>query len=227
MSTAPETVGIDALLIADPPGLRVIDLNRPKALNALNQEMISTLLPLFHDWQQPGGDVKMACFRGTGGKAFCAGGDIRFLRESALGLEGKTLAMGHAFFREEYTLNNAIGTSRIPVVSLLDGITMGGGVGISVHGDLRVATENTLFAMPETGIGFFPDVGGTYFLPRLRGALGMYLGLTGARLKGRDTLVAGVRHHRRRRRHLRRCFACEHACAPRREGRRCLAPGAR
>ena len=185
----------ESLLIADPRGLRVVDLNRPKALNALNAEMIATLLPLMQDWQQPKGDVKMIAFRGTGEKAFCAGGDIRFLREAALGLEGKTLEMGHDFFREEYTLNHTIGTSRIPVVSLLDGITMGGGVGLSVHGSVRVATENTLFAMPETGIGFFPDVGGTYFLPRLRGKLGMYLGLTGARLTGREVVAAGVATH--------------------------------
>jgi len=100
-----------------------------------------------------------------------------------------------AFFREEYSLNHAIGTSQKPIVSLLEGIVMGGGVGLSVHGHVRVATESTIFAMPETAIGFFPDVGGTYFLPRLRGSLGIYLGLTGARLRGRDVLAAGVATH--------------------------------
>lgn len=92
-------------------------------------------------------------------------------------------------------MNHAIGTSRTPIVSLLEGIVMGGGVGLSVHGHVRVATESTTFAMPETGIGFFPDVGGTYFLPRLRGHIGTYLGLTGARLKGRDVHAAGVATH--------------------------------
>jgi hypothetical protein len=92
----------------------------------------------------------------------------------------------NSFFREEYQLNHLIGTLRKPYIALINGITMGGGVGLSVHGAFRVATENTIFAMPETAIGFFPDVGGSFFLPRLDGALGMYLGLTGARLRGPD-----------------------------------------
>ena len=187
------------VLIASPPAMRVIDLHRPKALNALNSEMIDVLLPLLRDWQQVGGDVKVVVMRGSGERAFCAGGDIRYLHEcaAAYSAHGDPSALDGArdFFRREYTLNHTIGTSRIPVVSLVDGIVMGGGVGLSVHGDLRVATERTVFAMPETAIGFFPDVGGTYFLPRLRGSLGMYLGLTGARLRGRDVLTAGVATH--------------------------------
>lgn len=111
-------------------------------------------------------------------KAFCAGGDVRSLVEAPF-IESM------AFIREEYTLNHLISTYRIPYVALINGITMGGGVGISVHGRYRVATEKTMFAMPETLIGFFPDVGGSYFLPRLAGELGMFLGLTGERLKGR------------------------------------------
>jgi enoyl-CoA hydratase len=99
------------------------------------------------------------------------------------------------FYGEEYQLNRLIKTYSKPYIALLDGITMGGGVGISVHGDFRVATENTLFAMPETGIGFFPDVGGTYFLPRLPGKIGMYLALTGARLKAADMIFAGLATH--------------------------------
>ena len=185
--------------IAKPPGMRVIDLHRPEALNALNAEMVSTLLPLFEDWQTIGGDVKLAVFRGSGDRAFCAGGDIRFLHERASEYaetgDATALQGAHTFFREEYALNNVIGTSRVPIVSIIDGVVMGGGVGLSVHGHLRVATESTLFAMPETGIGFFPDVGGTHFLPRLTGKLGLYLGLTGARLRGRDALTAGVATH--------------------------------
>lgn len=179
--------------------MRVVDLNRPSALNALNAEMIGMMLPLFQDWQQLDGDVQLVAIRGAGGRAFCAGGDIRALHDCAKAYsrdqDAAALAPAHQFFREEYTLNNVIGTSRIPVVSLLEGITMGGGVGLSVHGALRIATESTIFAMPETGIGFFPDVGGTYFLPRLRGKLGFFLGLTGARLRGRDVLTAGVATH--------------------------------
>ncbi len=185
------------LLMAAAEGLRVVDLHRPKALNALNAEMVSTLLPLLKDWEQPDGDVKMVVIRGSGPKAFCAGGDIRFLHDCAVGKDGLSIPMAEAFFREEYAMNHALGTMSLPVVSLCDGIVMGGGVGISVHGKVRVATENTLFAMPETGIGFFPDVGGTYFLPRLPGglAVGIYLGLTGARLSGRDVASAGVATH--------------------------------
>lgn len=99
------------------------------------------------------------------------------------------------FFKEEYQLNNLIGTLRIPYIALIDGITMGGGVGLSVHGQFRVATEKTLFAMPETAIGLFPDVGGGHFLPRLGGKLGLYLALTGYRLKGGDVFRAGVATH--------------------------------
>ena len=179
--------------------MRVIDLHRPQALNALNAEMVSTLLPLFRDWQQPGGEVKLVVQRGAGPRAFCAGGDIRFLHDCAKAYQASKdasdLQPAHDFFRDEYSLNHAIGTSRVPVVSILEGIVMGGGVGLSVHGDVRVATETTLFAMPECGIGFFPDVGATYVLPRLDGSLGLFLALTGRRLKGRDVLTAGIATH--------------------------------
>lgn len=133
-------------------------------------------------------DKSVVIVRGTGGKAFCAGGDVRSLVESPPN-------HGEIFFRAEYTLNHLIGTYTIPYVALIDGITMGGGVGISVHGKYRVATEKTMFAMPETAIGLFPDVGGSHFLPRLNGKLGMYLGLTGIRLKGKDVLAAGIATH--------------------------------
>ena len=166
------------LLIANAPGMRIVDFNRPRALNSLNGQMVRTLLPLVQDWQQPNGDVHLVVLRGSEPRAFCAGGDIRFLHDCAAIGEGPPLAAAHAFFYDEYTLNHALGTSRIPIVSMLEGIVMGGGVGLSVHGHVRVATESTLFAMPETGIGFFPDVGATHVLPRLKGALGTYLGLT-------------------------------------------------
>lgn len=168
----------------------LITLNRPKALNALNLSMIRKIYPQLKQWEEDG-DVKMVVMKGAGNKAFCAGGDIRAVTEA--GKVGDVLA--EQFFKEEYILNNEIGTLQIPYVALINGITMGGGVGLSVHGMFRVATETTMFAMPETAIGLFPDVGGGYFLPRLGGKLGIYLALTGFRLKGRDVVRAGVATH--------------------------------
>ena len=158
-------------------GLGLITLNRPKALNSLNLDMIRILQPLLQSWQAPGSGVKAVMVRGAGGKAFCAGGDIRAITEVPGGDMQKT------FFREEYQLDDLVGRLSIPYIAVMNGITMGGGVGISVNGRFRIATEKTVFAMPETAIGLVPDVGGGYFLPRLQGELGMFLGLTGHRLK--------------------------------------------
>uniref|UniRef100_A0A8C0IRD5 3-hydroxyisobutyryl-CoA hydrolase n=1 Tax=Chelonoidis abingdonii TaxID=106734 RepID=A0A8C0IRD5_CHEAB len=168
----------------------VITLNRPKALNAFNLSMIRQIYPQLKTWEKDP-ETFLIIIKGTGGKAFCAGGDIRVITDA--GKVGDRLAQD--FFREEYTLNNAIGTCQKPYVALIDGITMGGGVGLSVHGHFRVATEKTVFAMPETAIGLFPDVGGGYFLPRLPGKIGYYLALTGFRLKGRDSQKAGIATH--------------------------------
>ncbi|XP_003217467.1 3-hydroxyisobutyryl-CoA hydrolase, mitochondrial [Anolis carolinensis] len=168
----------------------VITMNRPKALNALNLSMVRQIYPQLKKWEQDP-DTFLIIIKGAGEKAFCAGGDIRAVSESRR--SGDRVAQD--FFREEYTLNNAIGTCKKPYVALIGGITMGGGVGMSVHGHFRVATEKTLFAMPETALGLFPDVGGGYFLPRLSGKLGFYLALTGFRLKGRDVQKAGVATH--------------------------------
>lgn len=131
----------------------------------------------------------LVIIRGVGEKAFCAGGDVRVIVEAGPTEESKS------FFREEYRLNALIGNYKKPYIAIIDGITMGGGVGLSVHGKYRVATERTLFAMPETAIGLFPDVGGGYFLPRMKGKLGLYLGLTGYRLRGQDVKKAGVATH--------------------------------
>eukprot|EP00753_Platysulcus_tardus_P021290 PLAT8792.1.p1 GENE.PLAT8792.1~~PLAT8792.1.p1 ORF type:complete len:465 (+),score=223.39 PLAT8792.1:44-1438(+) len=174
------------------PGMRVVQLNRPKALNALSLEMIRFLDPMLRMWEE-GEDVRAVVMRGEGGKAFCAGGDIVKLYNS--GKEEETRHEALTFFREEYTLNHLLSVLDVPVVALLNGITMGGGVGLSVHGAFRVATEKSVFAMPETAIGFFPDVGGSHFLSRLPDGLGQYLGLTGQRLKGRDLLRAGIATH--------------------------------
>ena len=135
--------------------------------------------------------VKCVVIQGEGERAFCAGGDIRTLYDS--GKAGTPYAL--EFYRDEYLLNAAIKHYPKPYIALIRGIVMGGGVGVSVHGSHRIADETMLFAMPETGIGLFPDVGGSFFLPRCPGEIGMYLGLTGARLKTADALYAGVATH--------------------------------
>lgn len=168
----------------------VITLNRPKALNALNLNMIRQIYPVLKKWDADPA-VSLVLIKGTGDRAFCAGGDVREVAEA--GKRGGDLSK--LFFKEEYMLNYAIGSLQTPYVALINGITMGGGVGLSVHGRFRVATESTLFAMPETAIGLFPDVGGGYVLPRMKGKLGIYLALTGHRLKGYDVKHAGVATH--------------------------------
>ena len=170
-------------------GLGHVILNRPKALNSLNLDMIRILTPVLKAWETPGSGVKAVLIKGAGGKAFCAGGDIRAITEVPGG------DMQRTFFREEYQLDHLVGRLNIPYIAVMNGITMGGGVGISVNGKFRIATERSMFAMPETAIGLVPDVGGGYFLPRLPGNLGMFLGLTGHRLKGWDCLKAGVATH--------------------------------
>lgn len=167
----------------------IITLNRPKALNALNLSMIEKIYPKLVQWKD---SKTLVIIKGAGEKSFCAGGDVRAVTES--GLRGNP-KLGQEFFRKEYTTNGLIGTYPIPYIAFIDGITMGGGVGLSIHGKFRVATERTLFAMPETAIGLFPDVGGSYFLPRLEGKLGVYLALTGHRLKGADTVKARIATH--------------------------------
>ncbi len=167
-----------------------ITLNRPDALNALNMDMVRAMTEALTVWRDDEA-VKAVVVDGAGEKAFCAGGDIRMLIDSGRAQNGGA----EIFWSEEYALNTLIKRYPKPYVALMDGVTMGGGVGVSVHGSFRVATERTLFAMPETGIGFYPDVGGTYFLPRLPGKLGMWMALTGARLKGADTLAAGLATH--------------------------------
>jgi len=176
----------DIVLLNETDTAGVITLNRPKALNAATLEMVEKVFAPLKKWQ----DTKsVVIVKGAGGKAFCAGGDVRSL------VEKKDVANGQHFFRTEYTLNYLVGTYRVPYVALIDGIVMGGGVGLSVHGTYRVATERTLLAMPETIIGLFPDVGGSHFLPKLQGKLGLYLGLTGFNLKGSDVLKAGIATH--------------------------------
>lgn len=163
----------------------LITLNRPQALNALSYFMIQQLRQQLQRWQDDV-TIKAVMIKANGEKAFCAGGDILALYNASK--EQHTTLL--KFFNEEYSLNRLIKHYSKPYIALLHGITMGGGVGISIHGSHRVASESFLFAMPETAIGFFPDIGGSYFLPRLPGQLGYYLGLTGARLNQADANYA-------------------------------------
>ncbi|MDG4719647.1 MULTISPECIES: enoyl-CoA hydratase/isomerase family protein [Thalassospira] len=168
-----------------------IVLNRPRALNALDLVMVDMMMGQLKSWEADP-SIKVIVIEGAGEKAFCAGGDIRGLYD-ARKIDDEDML--DAFYRREYHLNHYIANYPKPYIALMDGITMGGGVGVSIHGQFRVVTERTLFAMPETGIGFFPDVGGGYFLPRCPGKIGMYLGLTGARIKAADCLYTGLATH--------------------------------
>lgn len=174
-----------SVLLSERSNAGIITLNRPKALNAINMEMVKIVNSGLKDFQSR---KNLVIIKGSGEKSFCAGGDVRVVVEGPV-------EYGKEFFRNEYTNNYTIGTYKKPFVAIIDGITMGGGVGLSVHGKYRVATERTMFAMPETAIGLFPDVGGSFFLPKLPGKLGLYLGLTGYRLRGRDVQKAGIATH--------------------------------
>ncbi|NIJ39965.1 enoyl-CoA hydratase [Parvibaculum indicum] len=165
----------------------IVTLNRPKALNALTLGMVRLIHPQLDAWAKDD-SVQLVIIEGAGEKGFCAGGDIRALHDWGRANDRTALD----FWKEEYLLNIAIKRFPKPYVALMDGVNMGGGVGLSVHGSMRIATERLTFAMPETGIGLFPDVGGTYFLPRCPGETGLYLGLTGARLKAADAVYAGI-----------------------------------
>lgn len=185
MASAP--VKTDLIRTENVNGCGILTLNRPKALNAVNYEMVARIHEVLNEWQST---KSMILIKGEGEKAFCAGGDVRTLVES------NDPSVSRNFFRTEYTTNYIIGTMKIPYIAVIDGITMGGGAGLSLHGKYRIATEKTMFAMPETLIGFFPDVGGSYFLTRLvRKQLAMYLALTGDQLRGSDVHESGLATH--------------------------------
>jgi len=168
----------------------LITLNRPKALNALTHAMVNAMAEALAAWADDPA-VERVVIRGAGERAFCAGGDIRAVYE--MGRAGNPHR--HDFFRDEYTLNTAIKRYPKPYVAIVDGITMGGGVGVSAHGSHIVAGEKLMFSMPETGIGFFPDVGASALLPTMPGRTGLYAALSAARLDLADCVWAGLVTH--------------------------------
>lgn len=166
----------------------IVTLNRPKALNAITHDMVRKLAEKLGAWKDDGA-VTRVIIRANGERAFCAGGDLREV--TTRGKEEEALL----FFRDEYLLNAAIKRYPKPYIALINGIVMGGGVGVSIHGSHRVAGEGFQFAMPEVGIGFFPDVGGTWMLPRFKGKIGTFCALSGERLKAADAVPAKVCTH--------------------------------
>ncbi|HEY2662664.1 MAG TPA: enoyl-CoA hydratase/isomerase family protein [Caulobacteraceae bacterium] len=171
-------------------GVSRLTLNRPAALHALTTNMCRLMTDALLEWRKNDA-VAAILIDHSGERGFCAGGDIRMLAESGAG-DG---AEAREFFHTEYRLNHLLFTYPKPVIAVMDGVTMGGGVGLTMPARYRIATERTTFAMPETGIGLFPDVGGGWFLPRLPGHTGLWLALTGARLKAADCIALGIATH--------------------------------
>lgn len=199
-----------SILLDVKDSVAVIGLNRPKALNSLNPEMCTSIKRILLEWQsqqespQRRSNVNAFLMKGMGGKAFCAGGDVKSiyteLVESSSNAKGGPQpatpgSISYDFFKVEYEMNYLLGMSKIPQVSFWDGIVMGGGVGVSVLGAFRVATEKTMFAMPETAIGLFPDVGSSSWLPHIPRGQGLYIGMTGCRLGAADLLHTGIATH--------------------------------
>ena len=180
----------DEVLTRVDNGVGLITLNRPKAINSLNQTMVDALSPVLTRWENDDA-VRAVVLSGAGERGLCAGGDVVAVYHSARkdGVEVRK------FWRDEYLLNGQIGRFAKPYVSLMDGIVMGGGVGVSAHGSVRVVTETSKVAMPEVGIGFIPDVGGAFLLSRAPGALGLHAALTGAPFSGADAIAMGFADH--------------------------------
>ncbi|WP_189052591.1 enoyl-CoA hydratase/isomerase family protein [Aliidongia dinghuensis] len=182
----------DEVLVETRGRLGIVTLNRPKALNALSLGMIRALDQALAAFAAEAA-VDAVLIRGAGEKAFCAGGDVRALVTAPADVDKDALA--RAFFAEEYRLNLHVHRYLKPFVALIDGVTMGGGCGLSLHSGFVVATERTMVAMPETVLGLFPDVGATWFLNQCPGEMGVYLGLTGRRLKAADLKAVGLASH--------------------------------
>lgn len=190
MTTAPD----DNVLLELRGKLGIITLNSPKTLNALTAAMCRAIDAALTGWADDPG-VAAVVMRAAGERAFCAGGNVRAIYDGRQIDLPTAEAVGHEFFRSEYRMNRRVKTFPKPYIALIDGIIMGGGLGISVHGSHRVATERTLFAMPETALGNVPDVGASYVLPRLAGETGTYLALTGARIKAPELTALGLATH--------------------------------
>ena len=180
----------DEVLISVDRGVGRIRLNRPKAIHALNTRMCEEMSEALLKWRTDS-NVEAVVIDHAEGRGFCAGGDVVMIARSG----SEDAAEAKRFFFAEYRLNHLLFTYEKPTVAIMDGITMGGGVGISLPCDYRIATENTRFAMPETGIGLFPDVGGGWYLPRLPGRVGEFMALTGARLDGAECHYLGLATH--------------------------------
>lgn len=187
--TGPDADGETVLLAAEGHAGR-ITLNRPRALNSLTHAMVRRIDAALDEWERDPA-VRTVVLDGAGERGLCAGGDIRAIYEDARARGGRSAA----FWRDEYRLNARIARFPKPYAALMDGIVMGGGVGVSAHGSVRIVTERSRIAMPETGIGFVPDVGGTYLLARAPGELGTHLALTGARMGAADALLCGLADH--------------------------------
>ncbi|OBK53558.1 3-hydroxyisobutyryl-CoA hydrolase [Mycobacterium sp. 1081908.1] len=185
-----ETDESDEVLTRVEGGIGLITLNRPKAINSLNQTMVDALSAVLSRWENDDA-VRAVVLSGAGERGLCAGGDVVAVYESARkdGVEVRK------FWRDEYQLDGQIGRFAKPYVSLMDGIVMGGGVGVSAHGSVRVVTETSKVAMPEVGIGFIPDVGGAFLLSRAPGSLGLHAALTGAPFSGSDAIAMGFADH--------------------------------
>jgi 3-hydroxyisobutyryl-CoA hydrolase len=181
----------DDVIFSNNYGVRSIELNRPKKLNSLDGSMARKIIPRLREWAKS--ELAGVVVIKGAGRAFCAGGDVAALAKWNATKEGQQKSTD--YFGLEYKLDHLIATYSKPYVAFMDGITMGGGVGLSIHAPFRIATENTLFAMPETTIGFFPDVGASFFLPRMDGGMGLYLALTSEQLKGVDALYHGIATH--------------------------------
>jgi len=180
------------VLIETRGGLGLITLNRPKALNALSLGMIEGIEAALAGWAEDDG-IGAVLIQGAGEKSFCAGGDVRAI--ATIDGSPETERLKRLFFASEYRLNYHIHTYRKPFLALIDGITMGGGCGLSLHGSHVIATERSALSMPETVLGLFPDVGATWFLNQLPGAMGVYLGLSGVRLRANDLVALGLATH--------------------------------
>lgn len=198
--TLPLTLGdtsaapAELLLIEHRRRVCYVTLNRPLKLNALSGELIERLSLSLLSIERSDDVCDEVVLQGAG-KAFCAGGDVAALATLAETATAESIAQGNHFMARQYQLNHLCATLKRPVVAVWDGIAMGGGLGISIGGDFRICTERTMIAMPECSIAFFPDVGASYFLNRLRPGVGLWLALSGARLKGADALRYGLATH--------------------------------